>query len=76
MGLFIQIFRINLVINFMFFFYQELNADRAQLTPFQQRLIDWYLIEARLNGIEMYNKENKLFKGHLTERFEKESKFQ
>lgn len=40
---------------------KEVNADRDQLTRSQQRLIDLYLLEGQLNGIEVRGSNRKRF---------------
>lgn len=54
---------------------KELNADRDKLTPNQQRLLDLYLLEARLNGIELYGKDEKIFKQRMSARYKNETDF-
>ena len=38
-----------------------MNADRERLDEFQQRLVDMYLLEARLNGIDLTVPDKKQF---------------
>ncbi|CAH1793755.1 unnamed protein product [Owenia fusiformis] len=40
---------------------KELGADRSNLNNFQERLVDMYLLEARLNGIELQGTNRKRF---------------
>ncbi|XP_064619158.1 uncharacterized protein LOC135482749 [Lineus longissimus] len=40
---------------------KEVNADRETLTESQQRLVDMYLLEGRLNGIEIKGSNKKRF---------------
>lgn len=40
---------------------KEVNADRGRLDEFQRRLVDMYLLEARLNGIDLSVPEKKQF---------------
>lgn len=54
---------------------KELNADRDKLNPYQQRLLDMYLLEARLNGIEMYGKDMRTFKQGMAARYKNETEF-
>ena len=42
---------------------------------FQQRLLDLYLLEARLNGIELYGKDEKIFKQRMAARYKNETDF-
>lgn len=40
---------------------KEVKADSANLTQFQNRLVDMYLLEAKLNGIQLTGEDKKTF---------------
>lgn len=42
-------------------FFQEVHANHANLTEFQRRLTEMYLLEARLNGVELVGSDRKRF---------------
>jgi len=52
------------------------HADKANLNEFQQRLVDYYLHEARMNGIEMLGDDKKKFMQVLHQLLEDKRMFQ
>ncbi|KAL5018692.1 hypothetical protein ScPMuIL_004414 [Solemya velum] len=54
---------------------KEVNADAANLTEFQQRLVQLYLLEGRLNGIELQGNDKKLFIETLRKLSEEKNNF-
>jgi len=52
------------------------HADKANLDDFQQRLVEYYLHEARTNGITMYGEEKKKFTQRLHQLIEDKKFFQ
>ena len=57
-------------------FLQEVHADKANLNEYQQRLVDYYLHEARMNGITMRGEDRKLFMQALHQLVEDKKFFQ
>lgn len=41
--------------------FQEVNADRSKLDSYQQQLVNLYLLEGHLNGIEISGSSRKKF---------------
>jgi len=56
--------------------WQEVHADKANLNEFQQRLVDCYLNEARMNGIEKLGEDRKIFMQTLHQLLESKALFQ
>lgn len=54
---------------------KELNADRDKLNRYQQRLIDFNMLEARLNGMELYNLDHRYFNSAMEARHKAEKEF-
>jgi len=61
---------------FFFVFLQEVQADKANLNEFQQRLADSYLHEAYVNGITMVGEDRKKFMATLHQLLEDKKFFQ
>jgi len=57
-------------------FLQEVHADKANLSEYQQRLVDYYLHEARMNGITIHGEERKKFMDTLHQLVEDKKFFQ
>jgi len=55
---------------------QEVHADKANLTEFQQRLVECYLHEAQMNGIEKLGEDRKIFMQILHQLLEDKRLFQ
>lgn len=45
----------------LYYAVKEVSANSANLTDFQRRLVDLYLLEGRLNGIELHGNEKQRF---------------
>jgi len=52
------------------------HANKANLNEFQQRLVDFYLLEARMNGIEKLGDDRKKFIQALHQLVEDKKVFQ
>jgi len=57
-------------------FLQEVQANKANLSEFQQRLVSYYLHEARINGIEKFGEDRKIFMQTLHQLAEDKKMFQ
>jgi len=57
-------------------FLQEVHADKANLNEYQQRLVHYYLHEARMNGITIRGEERKKFLETLHQLVEDKKFFQ
>jgi len=55
---------------------QEVQAESANLSEFQQRLVDFYLHEARTNGITLVGEDRKKFLATLHQLLEDKKFFQ
>ncbi|KAK2166880.1 hypothetical protein LSH36_34g07036 [Paralvinella palmiformis] len=54
---------------------QEVKADRANLTDYQERLVDMYLYKGRVNGLELSGEDRKAHIQYLTDHMRAKNHF-
>ena len=62
-------------LDLLLFHCQEVSADRERLNEFQCRLVDLYLLEAKLNGIDFTGIDRKKFLERLRQLVDSKNHF-